>query len=129
MVDDIRFWWPFVTEPLPLESGREELRNKAFVVRPQFIRVGAFVAFAVEVVRVKGLDSREAFLVLLVAEVLIRTLAMPRVETMVTNHGEALCGKGALVLENVVEVLGGELSKQGTSAKKGGIPRHGPKIA
>lgn len=90
---------------LPLEGGREKLRNEALIVRTKLLRVDAFVALAVKVVGIESLDSCQELSIVFVAEMFICPFTMPRIETMVPDHSEPFWRKCALVPKDVVEVL------------------------
>ncbi|PNY27089.1 hypothetical protein TCAP_02983 [Tolypocladium capitatum] len=91
---------------LPLENPlREELVNELHVVRLELLHGGHVVALAVQVVRVERPNGLEHVVVLLTHELAVGALAVPRVEGVVTNHGERLVRQDGLVAHDVVEVL------------------------
>ena len=63
------------------------------------------ITLAVKVVRIESLDGMKHLVVLLVHEVAVGPLLVPRVEAVVSDHGESIVRKGGLLFHNVVEVL------------------------
>jgi hypothetical protein len=61
--------------------------------------------FAVQVVRVECPDSGEVLKVFPIHEVPIRTFPVPSIEAVIPNHSESFAWQGALILENVVQIL------------------------
>ena len=62
---------------LPVEDGREELRDQPLVIWFELLGIDGFVRFGVQVVRVKGPDGSQRFLICLVAQIAVRALPMP----------------------------------------------------
>lgn len=62
----------------------------------------AFVRLAVEVVRVESENGSEGFSVTRTLKVLVRSLTVPWVEGVVSDHVESGFGKGRLVLHDEV---------------------------
>jgi hypothetical protein len=75
------------------------------IIWSEFFDVAGLVGFAVQVVRVKSLDGGQGLNVVLICEVRIGTLSVPRVKAVVTNHRKAFGRKRTLILEDVIEVL------------------------
>jgi len=62
---------------LPVEDGREELRDQPLVIRLEFPGIDGFVGFGVQVVGVESPDGNQRLLICLVAQVAVRALPMP----------------------------------------------------
>lgn len=71
----------------------------------KLLHAGDTIALGVQVIRVESLDGLQHLMVLLAHELAVRALLVPGVEAVVADHGERLVGEGALVLDDVVEVL------------------------
>ena len=92
-------------ESLPVKEWGEIFCDQILVIGTERFNVAGLVAFAVEVVRVEGQDSGQRSFVVLVHEVRIGPLSVPRVKAVVTDHCKGFGGKGALILENVIKIL------------------------
>ena len=90
---------------LPINHLWEKLFNQVLVIRSQFGDVWHAAGFGVEIIRVELLSGGEPFVVLFAHEVTVGALAVPRIEGVVTDHGETFFGEVALIFENLVEVL------------------------
>ena len=82
--------WPWVIRAcrrtrLPTTLGREELGDEIRVVGSERLGVGLGVALGGEVVGVKGLHVLQMLAVLVVQEMGVCALAMPRVEAVVAQ--------------------------------------------
>ena len=103
------------TTELPVEDGREELRDQPLVIRLEFPGIYGQVGFGVQVVRVESPDGNQRLLICLVAQMAVRAFPVPprrtrgidmrngikprenterdaRVEAVVTNHMKASFG-------------------------------------
>lgn len=89
----------------PVEDGWEVLGDEPLVVRPQRNRVTRSITLAVEIVWVEGANGSKNSFILLIGEMRVCIFSVPRVEAVVTDHGETLSRKRRLVLEYIVEVL------------------------
>jgi len=83
----------------------EELIDELHVVGLEVLGLGDFIRLGVQVVRVEGLDGIQHLLILLVHHPAVSSLLVPGVEAVVADHGKSLIGNGALLLDDVVEVL------------------------
>ena len=124
----------FQRTELPVEDGREELRDQPLIIWLKLLGFNGFVGFGVEVVRVEGPNGSQRLLICLVGQMAVRVLPVPpgkhetndmrngvgkerwkndaRVKAVVSNHMEASLGETALVLQHAVEVLQGRATDQ-----------------
>jgi hypothetical protein len=71
----------------------------------EILNLGHIIALAVKVVRIERPNSLQHPLVLLVHHPVIRVLAMPWVEAVVSDHGQSLVWNCALLFHDVVQIL------------------------
>ena len=90
---------------LPLDDLREVFGNQALVVGLDLLDVNRLIALAVEVIRVEGTYGLEGTGVVGVREMSVCAFAVPRVEGVVADHVQRIHREGALLLEDMVEVL------------------------
>ena len=69
--------WAFPETGLPVEDGREELRDQPLVVGLELLGIDGFVGFGVQVVRVEGPDGSQRLPICLVGQMAVRALPVP----------------------------------------------------
>lgn len=74
-------------QKLPVQNRREEFFDEALVVWSQHVHVDGFIAFAIKIVRVEGLDGLKDAEVFFVSKVRVSTFPVPRIEAVVADHG------------------------------------------
>lgn len=90
---------------LTLSRGKVSI-DELHIVCLEFLFIGDTITLTIEIIRIERLDGLQHFLVfVIVHHPSVATGAVPRVEGMVTNHGQGLIGKGALFFANVVQVF------------------------
>ena len=62
---------------LPVEDGREELRDQPLVIRLEPPGIDGLVGFGIQVVGVEGSDGSQRLLICLVAQMAVRAFSVP----------------------------------------------------
>src|SRR5262245_10312969 len=91
-IEEIRFFQQFrrllaeIQATLPIHSGWKKLSDQLLVIRLQCRDIWAGGTLAIEVVRVEFPHPTKHFAVVVIHQVVVRQLLMPRIERVVADH-------------------------------------------